>query len=112
MLAQHSMYAREKLADAISILATHPGTIRERLRAAVIEFGLVPRASIPNFHGVDKDVEWIYKQVTDREESYPGEGKFHASINRMRNARACLIAERIVTAHAKLGMYISTQKHG
>ena len=93
------IYARAKLQSAIEILATHPGDIRARLRAAGPDVMLVPHTLVSANH-VNDDIGWIHKELTQK-------GNVSASLHGMRSKRAVSIAERVLLAHAKLNEHIS-----
>jgi len=106
MLNSQVLYAKEKLSIAVYILATHPGKIKDRLRAAALEIMLTPVATLPECSRVNEDVRWIQERLTRREPNYEGQGKTNATLHRMRNKTAVEIAERIVDAEAKLDVYV------
>ena len=93
------IYALAKLQSAIEILATHPGEIRDRLRAAGPDLMAVPH-SIAGASNVNEDIQWIYSALTQK-------GNVSASLHRMRNKHAVCIAERVLLAHTKIHDYIS-----
>lgn len=106
MLEQHTLYAKEKLSRAIEIMATDPGDIRHRLRAAAGEVMLIPQAGLPAYEKVDEDIRWIQEQLARREPRFEGQARISATLHGMRTKRGIKIAERIVTAGAKLDVYV------
>lgn len=91
-------YAREKLWASIETLATHPGDIRARLNAAALEVMLAPQG-ILGADNVGADIAWLNAELTRK-------GSVSASLRGMHNTRATAIADRILTAHAKLDEYL------
>lgn len=55
-------YAREKLSNAIEILAIAPGDVRSRLHRAFLEFHTLQVDNFPT--EMQKDWLWINKQLT------------------------------------------------
>lgn len=106
MMEQHTLYAKEKLSRALEIMATHPGDIRQRLRAAAAEVMLVPQAGLPSYENVDEDIRWIQEQLSRREPRFEGQARISATLHGMRTKRGIKIAERIVTAGGKLDVYV------
>ena len=106
MLNPQVLYAKEKLSNAVDILATHPGKIKARLRVAALEIMFTPVATLPELGRINEDVRWIQESLTRREPNYEGQGKTNATLHRMRNKTAVEIAERIVDAEAKLDAHV------
>jgi hypothetical protein len=105
-MAPHAVYAREKLYTAIRILAIHLGNIRERLKGAAFEIVLIPVDGIPDFEGVAEDIAWIKTRLTSKASRFEGEGRIDATLHGMRSTTATHIADRMLTAHAKLDVYV------
>lgn len=103
-------YALARLSAAIDTLATHPGAVKDRLKAAALEVFLVPRAALPDWQNIDEDLGWIQRELTKRGDSCPAPGNVSATLRGMRNKTAVAIAERIVNVHAKLKAYEQMQE--
>jgi len=100
------MLAKEKLRRAVEIMATHPGDIRQRLKAASKEIMLIPQSGIPTYEAFDEDIKWIQEQISRREPRFEGQGRISATLHGMRTKRGIEIAERIITAESKITVYV------
>ena len=84
-------YPREKMTTAVSILATHPGKIKERLFDAYIEFHTIGEDMPQPFQC---DFQWIVQEL-NKPCGENGEGTVKATLNAMTEAHAVEIARRI-----------------
>ena len=85
-------YAMEKTTNTMSILATSPGRIRERLRSAFLEFHLISD-DIPD--SLLTDYQWIIQELTKAPDQ--GQGTLVATLEGMSEDHAVEIAKRIDT---------------
>ena len=96
-MANH-FYAREKMIEALSVLATHPGGIKERLSQASLRF-LPIGEDIPE--PFRSDFGWIAGELT-KLPSEEGEGAVEATLSAMLEEHAVEIARRIDELEYKL----------
>ena len=91
-------YAKEKMMEAVLVLATHPDRIKERLYHAFLRFQTIGMDMPEDFAS---DYEWIVNQLT----SVPGkcdEGAVVATLCNMTDKHAVEIARRIVDLEYRL----------
>lgn len=108
-MAPSAIYARSRLGDAIAILASHPGDIRQRLKIAANEVLLIPMVGLPTFENVARDILWIQTRLTSHDPRFEGQGRLAATLYGMRSATAATIVERILTAESKLDVYVQME---
>ena len=91
-------YAKEKFIEAVSVLATHPGPIKERLYHAFLRFHTIGMDMPEPF---TSEYEWIVKELTN----IPGtgdEGAVMETPSAMTEEHAVEIARRIVELEYEL----------
>ena len=108
-LTPSALYTQERFTAAISILAAHPGNIRQQLKSSAMEIMLVPREGLPDFEHIFEDILWIQTQLTRTPTQFEGQGSISATIHGMRNECAQNIVERIPAVEAKLDTYIRAE---
>ena len=92
-------YAKEKMTEAVSVLACHPDRIKERLFHAFLRFHTIGKDMPEPF---TSDYEWIVTELTN----VPGkgdEGAVMATLSTMSEEHAVEIAHRIVDLEYRLG---------
>ena len=85
-------YAMEKITTTMSILATSPGRIKERLFSAYLELHLISDA-IPT--SLQADYQWIIQELTKAPDR--GQGTLEATLREMSEDHAVEVAKRIDT---------------
>lgn len=99
-------YFYGKFAEAVYILATHPGDIKKRLRASGEKILFVPPNVLPR--DVQEDIKWIRGQLTRF--AYEGEENnlldvMRTTLHAIRQSTCVKIAKRIFQVYSKLGDY-------
>ena len=93
-------YASEKLADAVWVLATHPGNVKSRLRSAAEHLAMVHPSGLP-VHLRD-EYESIWYELTKRASSEPGVSALAATSRGMRLATGAKLAQRILLLRSQV----------
>ena len=95
----YAQYAYSKVSEAVNILATEPGDVRERLYSAYPCLSEAsPELLPPN---IRSELEWIRDQLTRYPSRYD-EGTLRATLSHIRNKTGVKIAKRIVYVQALL----------
>lgn len=93
MYEQHWPWQFGKLAQAVAVLATGMGNVRERVWAATEYLNALHPEMVPP--SCREDLEWIQKALT----KYPADASYksamEATYHRTRNVTAAKIAQRI-----------------
>ncbi len=88
-------YAIEKFTNAVDVLATGRGRIKERVYSACLAISTIrPEENLPPGR-LRADYEWIQKKITRWPAEREGEGSIRAALRRMRVGTAVKVAERI-----------------
>ena len=98
-MSSNLSYPMEKLSTAVSIMAAHPSSIKERLYEAFIEFHTIGNDMPDPFR---EDYEWIHHELT--KVSGDGEGAIIATLQSMTDEHAVEIAKRIVELASQIAM--------
>lgn len=85
------LYPKEKLTTAVSIMATHPGDIKDRLFKAFLEFHTIGNEMPKPFRN---EYEWIVQELTKVGDDV--DGRVLATLKTMTDDHALEIASRIV----------------
>ena len=93
-------YASEKLAEAVHVLATHPGDVKSRLRSTFESLRMVPPSGLPA--RLRQEYESIWHDLTKRPSEEPGLNPFSSTLRRMRLKTASKLAERIFSLNAEV----------
>src|SRR5688572_14940328 len=87
-------HPNEKLGAAVEVLATHPGDVKLRLKAAAHHLALVPRAGLPD--RLRREFESIWHELTKRpNKKAPELSPLSATLHRMRLETAAKLAQRV-----------------
>ncbi|MXY20408.1 MAG: hypothetical protein F4Y49_03630 [Dehalococcoidia bacterium] len=92
-------YAKEKLEWAVWTLATHPGSVRERLFGAYLEIHLIQDA-IPSEYR--EEHRRILRDMNNPDQTDEGEGTVKATLAAMDEEQAVDIAKRIHELNSKI----------
>ena len=87
-------YAKDKFIEAVSVLATHPDRIKDRLYHAYRRFHTIGPDMPEPF---TSDYEWIVKELTNVQ------GEVMATLSDMTEEHAVEIARRILELEYRLG---------
>ena len=86
-------YAYTNFSEAVDIMATHPGNIKDRLVAANNQFAPVLEKDLPE--ELKADYKWIMEKLTKKEPVFD-EGSVRATLFGMHTKTAVKIAKKIV----------------
>lgn len=92
-----------KVSEALGILATGAGDIKDRLIGAGDVFLCVDPEGIPQ--DLHDDVQWVHDQLT-RFEGVSNEGSLRATMKKIRKSTGVKIAKRIVYIYYTLRDYV------
>ena len=90
-------YPMEQLTNAVSIMATHPNGIKERLYGAFVEFHTIGNDMPYPFR---EDYEWIHHELT--KVNGESDGAIIATLDSMTDEHAVEIARRIVALASQI----------
>ncbi len=92
-----------KVSEALFILATGSGDIRDRLIGAGDVFLCVHPDGVPL--ELRNDVQWVHEQLT-RFQPVGNEGELRATMRRIKKSTGVKIAKRIVNIYVSLRSYV------
>lgn len=100
------LYAEEKFAIALHVMATGQGILQDRLLSAYLSFHTVREDDLPEY--LHEDYSWIVKSLTDKP-AMGDEGTLAATLVEMSGDDAQAIARRIYELTAQLRDYNQEQ---
>ena len=92
-MSQDYLYAQEKFYTAVSGMAKSSASLRTRIFNAYLSFHVLRPDEMPE--DLREDYKWIMDQLT-KSEAEGDEGKVQASLKKMDDETAQIIAEKIV----------------
>ena len=92
-------YAKEKMEWATWVLATHPGSVKERLFGAYLEIHLIQDAIPPEYQD---EYQCILRDMNNPDQPNEGEGTVKATLAAMDEEQAVDIAKRIHGLNSKI----------
>ena len=100
---KHVSYAFSKASQAVEILATGAGDVKDRLLGASGSLWAIHPDMVPP--EIREDLTWVRDQLT-RFEPYGSEGSVRATLVRIRKGTGVKIAKRIVRIYALFRTYM------
>jgi len=96
-------YAYTNFSEAVDIMATHPGNIKDRLVAANNQFSPVTKEHFPK--ELQEDYKWVIEMLTKKNPLFD-EGSVKATLYGMHTKTAVKIAEKIVFLKNRLEAFV------
>ncbi len=97
------LYAYSNISEAVEIMATHPGSIKDRLVAAYNKFSPVTEKDFPD--ELKADYKWVIEKLTKKDPIFD-EGSVRATLYGMHTKTAVKIAEKILYLRNRLEFFV------
>jgi len=97
------LYAYSNFSKAVDTMATHPGSIKDRLVAAYNQFAPVLEKDFPD--ELKADYKWVMEKLTKKDPIFD-EGSVRATLYGMHTKTAVKIAEKILDLRNRLESFV------